>query len=71
MIKKIYVDMDGVLVELSRTLAFYDGYEDQTAWIIDKTESGNSIWDVYFESMERHIDDGVFKNADPMEITLI
>lgn len=67
MIKKIYVDMDGVLVDLSRTLAFYDGYEDQTTWIMDKIESGVSIWDMYFESMERHIDDGVFKNADPME----
>lgn len=67
MVKKVYVDMDGVLVDLSRTLALYDGYEDQTTWVMDKIESGISIWDMYFQSMERHIDNGVFKNADLME----
>ena len=68
MVKKVYVDMDGVLVDLSRTLALYDGYEDQTTWILDQAVEHNSnIWDMYFASMSRHIDHNVFKNADPME----
>lgn len=68
MVKKVYVDMDGVLVDLSRTLALYDGYEDQTTWIVDQAVNvGRSVWDLYFASMSLHIDKGVFKNADPME----
>lgn len=62
-IKTILWDADGCIVDLSRTLARYDGYSCVLHW----SEALKDTSDDFFkDSMKRHVINEVFTNALPM-----
>lgn len=64
MIKTVFIDLDGVIVHIARTLAELDGFTCVLAWsenLRDKTD------DFFKESMTRHtVSSKAFENAYPM-----
>lgn len=67
MIKEVLVDMDGVLVELRRTLMEMDGYDCPLTWESElKSRMRNPKDDFFFISMEKNVKHDCFYRAYPM-----
>lgn len=65
MIDTVNFDMDGVLVDLDRTIANLEGYACPLAWFRSLNLKHGDVRNMYHTVIAKHIEKGLFKYAKP------
>ncbi len=60
----IYIDLDGVMVDLAKGLSLLEGYDDPVLWFMHSQEAHGAL--SFSNVIKKHIDDDVFVNLPPM-----